>query len=448
MTGLLALLGKDLRVLRRSPGLLAVLAAYPLLLAGLVAVVTHEAGARPRVAFVDEAPLPHSIRVGRTIVDVRALLSDVGERVDLERMTASEAAAALGRGDVVASITVPAGFVTDIRSTVRSAAVTLATRDSTVGQRAAREAQAFVAALNGAVQRELLRQNVSYLELLVTGGRTSVLGREVEIVGLDRTAAIVREQQARATSEDERRRLGEVVEFAREARLALGLADASLAATARPVTLRERRVGGRAALLENRAVAIVLAVGLVLAGTLVGAGAVASEREENAIGRLVRGPVRLSTLVAGKVLLVAVVSIVLGLLVVAAFAAAAAPLGLDAPAPLRVLPLAVVLALAGAAIGAVGVLIGVVVGDFAAGVLVALLVTLPFVLAGLVPQGVAPALDVVSALFPFRPAVDALAAVLYDADPLGDVLRGGLHLAALAAVFAAGARLLAHRLAR
>jgi ABC-type multidrug transport system ATPase subunit len=319
-------------------------------------------------------------------------------------------------------------------------------RDGAIAERAARETQALVFALNTAFQRELLRQNVEYLGLLVTGGETRVLGRDVDILGLDRTAALVEEQIAATDDPAERERLGAILDFARDARTALGIADASLEATARPIVLAERRVGGAGALLANRAAAIVLAVGLTLVGVLLGAGAVAGEREENVVGRLLRGPVRRSVLILEKVVLVALVAVVVGLVLAGAYVVAGALSGLEAPQAVRLVPLLGVLLPAGCAIGAVGVLIGVLVRDLAGGALVALLLTLPFVLAGIVPRGVVAALDVVSAAFPFAATVEALTGVLYDADPVAALATGAAHLGALAVLYGGAARLLSHRL--
>ena len=48
------ILRKDLRVLVRSPLLLGVLIAYPLLVAGLVGLVAGYGSSKPRVALIDE----------------------------------------------------------------------------------------------------------------------------------------------------------------------------------------------------------------------------------------------------------------------------------------------------------------------------------------------------------------------------------------------------------
>jgi ABC-2 type transport system permease protein len=60
----LLVLRKDLRVLVRSPLLLGVLIAYPLLVAGLVGLVAGYGSSKPRVALVDQDQLPEVVTVG------------------------------------------------------------------------------------------------------------------------------------------------------------------------------------------------------------------------------------------------------------------------------------------------------------------------------------------------------------------------------------------------
>src|SRR5439155_12408323 len=66
----LLLLRKDLRILRRSPALAAILVAYPLVIAGLVGLVAGYASSKPRVALVDEDHLPARVVVGGRSFDV------------------------------------------------------------------------------------------------------------------------------------------------------------------------------------------------------------------------------------------------------------------------------------------------------------------------------------------------------------------------------------------
>ena len=170
---------------------------YPLLLAGIVAALTRDAGSRPRVAYVDQDGLQQQVQIGDSTVDYEGLLDDVRERVDLVPMDEQEAEDALSRGDVVATVTVPSGFVRTLRGMLQSPTITLRTRSGVVGERAIREVQSFVYDLNTALQDEFLRQNVEYLRLLVTGGKAQFLGDEIDILGLDRTAQIVEELRAR-----------------------------------------------------------------------------------------------------------------------------------------------------------------------------------------------------------------------------------------------------------
>ena len=98
------LLGKDLRVLRRSPALVLALIAYPIAIAALVALVARFATDRPRVAFVDEDNLPQTLVVGGQRFDVDAVLRQVEQEVDLIPLSAEEADRRLASGDVVAEL--------------------------------------------------------------------------------------------------------------------------------------------------------------------------------------------------------------------------------------------------------------------------------------------------------------------------------------------------------
>ena len=59
----LLILRKDLLVLRRSPALLGVLIAYPLVIALLIGLTAAYANAKPRVALVDLDGIPHQVTV-------------------------------------------------------------------------------------------------------------------------------------------------------------------------------------------------------------------------------------------------------------------------------------------------------------------------------------------------------------------------------------------------
>jgi ABC-2 type transport system permease protein len=104
-----------------------------------------------------------------------------------------------------------------------------------------------------------------------------------------------------------------------------------------------------------------------------------------------------------------------------------------------------IVALVGGAIGfgALGVAIGALAREVRAASLLAFLLTLPIAFLALVPAGTVATwlydvIRAISALFPFRPALQAVDAALNDAEPgLGPTLA---HLAVLAVAYLALAR--------
>ena len=66
MKPVLLVLRKDVRTLLRTPVLLVVLLAYPVLIAALLGLVAGYANAKPRVALVDEDGLPARRRSKRS----------------------------------------------------------------------------------------------------------------------------------------------------------------------------------------------------------------------------------------------------------------------------------------------------------------------------------------------------------------------------------------------
>jgi ABC-type transport system involved in cytochrome c biogenesis permease component len=175
----------------------------------------------------------------------------------------------------------------------------------------------------------------------------------------------------------------------------------------------------------------------MIIGLFLGAGMLALEREEHAFGRLVRGPVSRWELLAEKVLLGALAALaatIVELLVISLF---------DDLRWTRVAAWVLALLVGGLAFGAVGTAFGALTRDVRATTLLAILVALPFAFLALIPSGVVAnwvydAVRIASAIFPFKPALQAVNAGLNDADP---GLAGPLvHLAILAVAYTAIAR--------
>ena len=447
MSAIRVLLAKDLRVLARSRALLVALVLYPLLVAFLVGLVARFASERPRVGFVDLDGIPEVLVVGGERFHVDRVLEQVEGEVDLVPLTEDEAERRLATGDIVGAIVVPRGFVRNLRGMVRRPVLVLRLTRGGLAGRVERQTEALVYNLNRQLQEAYIRANLEYVRLVREGGSGSFLGNRFDIVGLegarDILAAIERKTDDPAIAEDVR----ELQTFVREALLALEESGVSLRATANPIELALDDEGRRSWLLSAQVQAYALALTVALLCIVVAAAGIASERDENVLGRLTRGLVRLGELVAEKIALVAVIAVGLGLALAVVLGLAVELAGPGGLGPWTRLPLLVVgLAFAGAAFGAFGVLLGALARETRAAALVALLVALPAVLLGFLPEvAVAPAAWVSTAL-PFIHSVRLFESALYDAEPWATVAREAVWLAGLAGAFAAAARAAARRL--
>jgi hypothetical protein len=447
LSRIVLLLGKDLRILARSPALLTALILYPIVFAVLVGLVVRYANDRPRVAFVDLDDLPRVLSIGGESFDVDRVINEVNESAELIPMEEEEANRQLETGEVVAAIVVPRGFAARLRGMVESPRLVLKTMKGGFSGRVEQQTQALVYNLNRLLQTAYIQANLEYVNLILEGGEGSFLGNEFDVVGLDEAAVILETIQERTDDPEIRAEAERLEVFVREARLALGASDESLRATANPIELEIDNEAGRTWLLSAQLQSYALGLTLAFICVLIAAAATAAERDENVIGRLTRGLVRLSELVVVKVLLAAIVGVALGLALAIVFGVMAEVFDVTGGEPWERLPLlALGLAVAGAAFGAFGALVGVVAREARTAVLVAFLVALPLVLIGLVPEGSVAALGWLSDAFPFRHAIRFFEAALFDLDPWATLAREAAWLLGLGALFATAARVGVRRL--
>src|SRR4029079_1219383 len=146
------LLRKDLVVLRRSPLLLGALLAYPIVIALCVGLVAGYASAKPRVAFVDEDGLPAVVTVAGRSFHIQSVVDQVAKEVTLVRLGPDEASRELASGKVVATITVPPGFVGKLLTRVHSPSLILRTGSGGLAPRVTQQVQALVYRLNNKLQ--------------------------------------------------------------------------------------------------------------------------------------------------------------------------------------------------------------------------------------------------------------------------------------------------------
>ncbi len=434
MTPVLLVLRKDVRVLLRTPALLGVLLVYPLVIAALLGLVAGYASSKPRVGFVDRDGLPARLVVGNHAFNVNRTIDEVARNVTLVRLGEAEAQRQLANGKVVAVITVPPGFVATLQEMVQSPTLQVAITRGGTAPRVRQQVQALVYTLNRKLQRAYIDANLLYVRLLLHGGAGHFLGRDFNLLGLDRTAALL----AALPQGDRTKR---IERFVHDARLALAQTDDALRATATPITLVEEPQRGRSAALSAEVESYALALTISFLGLVLAAGALAGERDENVLGRLARGLVSPGRLVAAKVALAALVSAVLGFGVAAAFAVATVAGHAPGGEPWARLPLLVVaLALTGAALGSVGAFVGAIAREARTASLVAVLVVLPVVFLGLIPAEVFTAAGWASDALPFAHGVRLFSATLFDFHPWGAVARECAWLVGIGLAFALAAR--------
>ena len=439
MSRVALLLRKDALILRRSPLLLGLLLAYPLLIALLVGLVAGYANAKPRVALVDEDGLPRFVIVGGHRFDVNRTIKRVSKDVKLVRLGHNEAQRELRSGKVVAVLTVPQGFISTLKGMVSSPKLEVQTARGIISSRVDEQVQALVYGLNRQLQTAYIGTDLGYVRLILHGGRGSFLGREFTVLGLDGAELLLR----RAPGPQARK----LRDFVGDARLALAQTGNALRATAHPIEIRRAKSRGRTWALSADVQAYALGLTISFLALVLAAGSLAAERDENVAGRLARGLVSLGELVWAKVLLAALVALGLGLGVSLVFGAIIQIGNVTGGEPWARVPLlAVGLLLAGAALGAVGALLGAIAREARTASLVALLVVLPVVFLGLVPQEVVPVAGWISDGLPFIHAVRFFSAALYDASPWGRLLREALWLGGLGALFGLLARLGTRRL--
>ena len=164
------------------------------------------------------------------------------------------------------------------------------------------------------VSRTVTGTAAGYLDLIVNGGQLSLLGQSFDVLGLAKAGAILGALDTKLGPQNPfTQPLEQVIHFAALARQNLDLAKPLLRSVAHPIKVQTEVVSGSPPSLDSFAIAVAATVTLMFVTVLLVAGSLALEREENAFARLTRGLVSRTALLAEKVGLGVVASLVVTL---------------------------------------------------------------------------------------------------------------------------------------
>ncbi len=445
------LLLKDLQILRRSPLQAFLLVAYPVLIAVLVGFAISRSPEKPRVAFLNEVPGDARVSVGTQQLPRIGVDERICERVECVRVKSrGEALDEVRSGDVLAALILPADLVDRLNSLSTPSPQTpevevIVNDDDPLKARLVNDRiGALLTQANLVIARRIAHEGGRFVGLVVHGGQLKILGQAIPFLGLGNTTRILHAVRASLPPGPLRDSIDQVLRFTTLTRGNLGTAATLLTRLSQPIAVDKRVVSASTPPLEVFAIAVAATFTLAFVAILLVAGSLALEREENAFPRLTRGLVSPTGLLAEKVALGVVAGLAVTLLMLA---------GLSPFVPLRWSRVGlwlIAILVGGAGLGAAGAALGAAAREVRAVSLLAFMVTLPLAFLSLIPSGTVGtglyhAIEVISALFPFKPALQAISAAL---DPGGPSIAAAVgHLAILAIAYGALARVALRRFA-
>jgi ABC-2 family transporter protein len=440
------LLRKDLVILRRSRLLLALLIVYPVAIALLIGLAISRSPSRPRVAIVDQTAPGETVKVGGQRIAVSQYARELFSQVDaVEVPSRAQAVAKVKSGEALAAVVIPSDIAARVASATAKAQVEVLYNGDALEQSLVQSTlDSALAQANLGFSAQIQQAAGSVIGSLLRGGRLGAVGAPEDLIGLDQIPPTLGGIIARQPRGRDRTELERIDAFAGFAAQNLTLSRKVLATIGQPIRVDSVLLHGRRTPLNTFAVVVAVSVSLMFVCVLLAAGGVALEREEHALARLIRSPpAGRGPLISREALLVEKTLLAAGCAFVIAFAMLA---GIGAFVTLdwgRVGEWLAALAFAAIAFGALGVAIGALAREVRAASLLAFLLSLPLAFLALVPAGSVSggfhdAIDAISFVFPFKASLQALDAAVNGASPaLGLTL---VHLAVLAAVFAALAR--------
>ncbi len=439
------LLGKDLLILRRSRLLVGVLVVYPIAIALLIGLAISRSPGKPKVAIVDETPPGQTIALGSERVPVSRYADQIFSQVQpVHVATRAQAVSKLKSGEVVAAVVIPRDIVARLSTDISQGSVEVLYNGNALEQSLVQsQLNSALAQANLGFSEQIQKAAAEAIGALLAGGNLGALGAPANMIGLAEVPTKLKSIIASKPPGPERATLERVEKFATFAAQNLELSKHVLSTIGQPVQVKSTLVQGRRTPLNTFAVVVAVNVSLMFVCVLLAAGGLALEREEHMLGRLARGLVTREGLIAQKLLLAAGCAFVLALAMLAGIGAF---VSLDWS---RIGLWVIALACGALAFAALGAAIGALAREVRAASLLAFLLSLPLAFLALVPagsvaHGLYETIRVVSFVFPFKPALQALDAAVNGASP--GLAISVVHLLVLSALFGALARLGLRRL--
>jgi ABC-2 type transport system permease protein len=437
------LLGKDLRLLVRTPSVTVLLALYPALVAVLIGLAVGRPPTKPRVAIVNQVPPAQRVlHIGGKNFDLDKLTKALYANVDgYDVATPKEALDEVRSGDAVAAVVIPADIVQQLESSSSQGTIQAIFDASDPTRKAYVEntIKGLLVDTNRELTSRFTDVALDYIDIIVNGGKITFGGETHKIDGLANAGELI-DQVLPYVPPEQRAGLAQLAGLSEGAKRGADFSGSLLRRVGEPIKLKNKPVGTNSS-LSSLAVAVAVAVSAMFVALLLGAGMLAYETEDQMLTRLLRGLAPRSTIVIEKTLLAGLCALIVGVVMVVAFG-----FFLDIRWS-RVWAWLPAIVLAAVAFGAAGVMIGAASGDVRAASLASFMVGLPLAAAALVPEGAVTSglwtvLQAINSVFPFKSALELVRAGL---SPGFDAIVPALHLAVLIVVYSLVASLAIRR---
>ena len=235
---------KDLRILGRSPLLVATLLLYPAIVALLIGLSLSRGPDQPRVAVLNEVPAEdRAIAVGPATIDTGRYADELFDAVDAVPVEdRAEARRKVKDGEVLAAIIVPRDVPERLRAAINLSGgdppqidVIYSAGNPLKTNYVKSLIESKVADANRVLQQRVTEISAGYLDILLNGGSFSVLGDDFEVLGLKRSKQVIDAALGDLPPTSKQRGpLRQVSQFAGLAIDNLDLSDQVLAAVAEP----------------------------------------------------------------------------------------------------------------------------------------------------------------------------------------------------------------------